>query len=117
MKALGNALGVIEPVDTDDLHAIEDRRLQARCILARLIAGRHLGELLGIDADRKCLGHHRAAVGAQAIAIGTAARFAQYVIAEALHRSDEHTSELQSLMRISYAVFCLKKKNNQTIRT
>src|SRR3546814_9678707 len=33
-------------------------------------------------------------------------------------RSEEHTSELQSLMRISYAVFCLKKKNNtkQTTR-
>src|SRR3546814_8986957 len=31
--------------------------------------------------------------------------------ARALHRSEEHTSELQSLMRISYAVFCLKKKN------
>src|SRR3546814_5449271 len=29
-----------------------------------------------------------------------------------LDRSEEHTSELQSLMRISYAVFCLKKKNN-----
>src|SRR3546814_6851571 len=29
-------------------------------------------------------------------------------------RSEEHTSELQSLMRISYAVFCLKKKNNET---
>src|SRR3546814_2146020 len=29
-------------------------------------------------------------------------------------RSEEHTSELQSLMRISYAVFCLKKKNNIT---
>src|SRR3546814_5965025 len=28
-------------------------------------------------------------------------------------RSEEHTSELQSLMRISYAVFCLKKKNNK----
>src|SRR3546814_5155477 len=28
------------------------------------------------------------------------------------HRSEEHTSELQSLMRNSYAVFCLKKKNN-----
>src|SRR3546814_5823121 len=28
------------------------------------------------------------------------------------HRSEEHTSELQSLMRISYAVFCLKKKMN-----
>src|SRR3546814_10283593 len=33
------------------------------------------------------------------------------------HRSEEHTSELQSLMRISYAVFCLKKKkNNQQIQ-
>src|SRR3546814_3067435 len=30
---------------------------------------------------------------------------------EVSYRSDEHTSELQSLMRISYAVFCLKKKN------
>src|SRR3546814_8625326 len=30
-------------------------------------------------------------------------------------RSEEHTSELQSLMRISYAVFCLKKKNKQGI--
>src|SRR3546814_2221900 len=31
-----------------------------------------------------------------------------------LGRSEEHTSELQSLMRISYAVFCLKKKTNKT---
>src|SRR3546814_2314987 len=30
------------------------------------------------------------------------------------HRSEEHTSELQSLMRSSYAVFCLKKKKNTT---
>src|SRR3546814_2783554 len=30
-------------------------------------------------------------------------------------RSEEHTSELQSLMRISYAVFCLKKKKHNTI--
>src|SRR3546814_2108034 len=33
----------------------------------------------------------------------------------AFWRSEEHTSELQSLMRISYAVFCLKKKKNTTI--
>src|SRR3546814_10423878 len=33
----------------------------------------------------------------------------------ALNRSEEHTSELQSLMRISYAVFCLKKKKKQEI--
>src|SRR3546814_8679466 len=32
-------------------------------------------------------------------------------------RSEEHTSELQSLMRISYAVFCLKKKRKQTEKT
>src|SRR3546814_2418690 len=31
-------------------------------------------------------------------------------------RSEEHTSELQSLMRISYAVFCLKKKKTKTIK-
>src|SRR3546814_2107477 len=34
--------------------------------------------------------------------------------ARLITRSEEHTSELQSLMRISYAVFCLKKKNNET---
>src|SRR3546814_3076713 len=36
--------------------------------------------------------------------------------AAALQRSEEHTSELQSLMRISYAVFCLKKKTKHTNR-
>src|SRR3546814_10904013 len=34
----------------------------------------------------------------------------------ATYRSEEHTSELQSLMRISYAVFCLKKKTTQNSR-
>src|SRR3546814_9499738 len=36
--------------------------------------------------------------------------------AGAVDRSEEHTSELQSLMRISYAVFCLKKKKNNTTK-
>src|SRR3546814_7631394 len=46
-----------------------------------------------------------------------------WVLGQMLHllhpRSEEHTSELQSLMRISYAVFCLKKKNtkNNTLQT
>src|SRR3546814_1347241 len=40
--------------------------------------------------------------------LGLAIGFAGIVV-----RSEEHTSELQSLMRISYAVFCLKKKNNK----
>src|SRR3546814_8645597 len=37
--------------------------------------------------------------------------------AQACRRSEEHTSELQSLMRSSYAVFCLKKKRQKTTRT
>src|SRR3546814_9889529 len=39
--------------------------------------------------------------------------FVALVAKAAAERSEEHTSELQSLMRISYAVFCLKKKNTQ----
>src|SRR3546814_8914329 len=37
------------------------------------------------------------------------------VVLGAAHRSEEHTSELQSLMRISYAVFCLKKKRTKNM--
>src|SRR3546814_5697768 len=51
--------------------------------------------------------------------VGDKAFSTGYDIHEMQHfdRSEEHTSELQSLMRISYAVFCLKKKKNtQTIR-
>src|SRR3546814_2175903 len=43
-----------------------------------------------------------------------AGQFAMY-IDEDQERSEEHTSELQSLMRISYAVFCLKKKKEHII--
>src|SRR3546814_8475306 len=42
------------------------------------------------------------------------ARVSRAVCVPQSHRSEEHTSELQSLMRISYAVFCLKKKNMHT---
>src|SRR3546814_1432291 len=47
-------------------------------------------------------------------------RFASQTVSDerdtvAMSRSEEHTSELQSLMRISYAVFCLKKKNKTHI--
>src|SRR3546814_7099102 len=66
-----------------------------------------------------------AAVGARSLkvdglqkVVGTEKYGADYIPADALWlriirspRSEEHTSELQSLMRISYAVFCLKKKN------
>src|SRR3546814_4455102 len=42
--------------------------------------------------------------------------FGWALLALSVHRSEEHTSELQSLMRISYAVFCLKKQNNHTVQ-
>src|SRR3546814_3725067 len=45
----------------------------------------------------------------------TAARANQIQQATGVTRSEEHTSELQSLMRISYAVFCLKKKKQTLI--
>src|SRR3546814_1713836 len=45
------------------------------------------------------------------IAVGDMADRAVQRVERGAERSEEHTSELQSLMRISYAVFCLKKKN------
>src|SRR3546814_3473007 len=42
---------------------------------------------------------------------------ARVSVSALIFRSEEHTSELQSLMRISYAVFCLKKKNNKSTYT
>src|SRR3546814_1312069 len=68
----------------------------------------------GIDVERLRLGRSRTAGGRVAHVADA------HVAAQALHvllgehvRSEEHTSELQSLMRISYAVFCLKKKKHR----
>src|SRR3546814_978693 len=52
-----------------------------------------------------------------ALAVGLRRVHGEVGVAEQLVRSEEHTSELQSLMRISYAVFCLKKKKNNTLHT
>src|SRR3546814_6274302 len=57
--------------------------------------------------------HHRAAALAVLDTATAPDKLAQAIAgwtAAELERSEEHTSELQSLMRISYAVFCLKKK-------
>src|SRR3546814_5494605 len=58
------------------------------------------------DLDLDGRDHARVGFLGQRLAAGDAAP--QHV-----RRSEEHTSELQSLMRISYAVFCLKKKNKE----
>src|SRR3546814_2603971 len=47
----------------------------------------------------------------------TEARTLEYGFLDVVGRSEEHTSELQSLMRISYAVFCLKKKKPESNNT
>src|SRR3546814_9133290 len=61
---------------------------------------------LGLRHGLRGPGHQRLAVVDRALQLGLGALQGQ--------RSEEHTSELQSLMRISYAVFCLKKKNATT---
>src|SRR3546814_20225871 len=58
-------------------------------------------------------------IGEEPLELGAVGRGIQHrarvrVVQPAEERSEEHTSELQSLMRISYAVFCLKKKKLQT---
>src|SRR3546814_2120869 len=64
-----------------------------------------------VGRERQARQHRRRRQGAVVRPVRHAARG----VAEqaAWFRSEEHTSELQSLMRISYAVFCLKKKKNQ----
>src|SRR3546814_9140235 len=71
----------------------------------RFVAGRFAGFFgFGFGGARFVRG---GAFGAQFLEQG----FAVALETAVLGRSEEHTSELQSLMRISYAVFCLKKKN------
>src|SRR3546814_10255244 len=63
--------------------------------------GQHLAAELRLAPPQ-----HRIDAGNQ---LGRRARLGDVVVAAAVQRSEEHTSELQSLMRISYAVFSLKK--------
>src|SRR3546814_2219965 len=60
---------------------------------------------------------HSAAVCGASGAIRTQAAFGICAYRKTSQRSEEHTSELQSLMRISYAVFCLKKKKTKKYNT
>src|SRR3546814_9196170 len=105
-------------VCSSDLHAgeVDDHLLEVQQYLQAALADlRLIGRVGGVPA--RILQHvalddagQEGAVVAHAdhrvhdrVAIGHAAQV----------RSEEHTSELQSLMRISYAVFCLKKKKNR----
>src|SRR3546814_4712751 len=72
----------------------------------------NLGRLQGaIDAGRLDASKPVDAAALRAAGIVKSAPDGIRLLAKGELRSEEHTSELQSLMRISYAVFCLKKKN------
>src|SRR3546814_2978913 len=75
----------------------------------------HIGDEAAVASDLASLPareaeHHRRDAVFEHRAIGQAVDVAQFLLADVGIRSEEHTSELQSLMRLSYAVFCLKQK-------
>src|SRR3546814_9780888 len=70
-------------------------------------------QVQAIMADASQSSTAEVSIDIQAMTVRSHSCQAQFTLADRhKHRSEEHTSELQSLMRISYAVFCLKKKNN-----
>src|SRR3546814_9904377 len=85
----------IAPIGDEVATAIAGLREQGRTTMVVRMGDRDLGAIGLMDTPRE------------------AARTAIAKLRElGIGRSAEHTSELQSIMRISYAVFCLKKKNN-----
>src|SRR3546814_5591069 len=99
---------LVEQVLDVDLRTKPAEIITRRCVderVGRQVAGRAVD--LGLD---------RADIADATADKGIAEFIARINTRRALRRSEEHTSELQSLMRISYAVFCLKKKKN-TINT
>src|SRR3546814_9400158 len=100
VEQLGGQVGVSIGGHTAQLriepHILHDRQVFVEAKALRHVAGR--------DMDGVIVVHH-----IEARYPGVAAVRHQQSCQDT--RSEEHTSELQSLMRISYAVFCLKKKN------
>src|SRR3546814_8427671 len=89
------------------LHAMNGQAGMAEAHNHRIIAG-------GVDDEfRRNVLHHKTMVASGGKGGGEPIKKHGPVMAYgrglSMHRSEEHTSELQSLMRISYAVFCLKK--------
>src|SRR3546814_7184961 len=98
---------------------LESRDRTRRLLGAGIIVGGQALDLLAVE-DGVALEIGDLALALLAVLVGFGCRQAVGVDDErARLRSEEHTSELQSLMRISYAVFCLKKKkkNNKLPNT
>src|SRR3546814_3360914 len=83
-----------------------ETQVNPQALPAMLFAGVLLeGGVIGYDTNTVTGG-----AGASFLGIGGRTEYRQDTVT--VYRSEEHTSELQSLMRISYAVFCLKKKKH-----
>src|SRR3546814_3284954 len=81
--------------------------------LANFLVGALILLLYSVVARRRLerqMAHQKALVTEKLEAVGMMTSSVAHDFSNLLARSEEHTSELQSLMRISYAVFCLKKK-------
>src|SRR3546814_3074291 len=98
--------------------AMRLRRIAGDAAPVELLLVMHalLAGTLDLNALRALAGPMADAADAQLAAFDASALSdaEQHNVPAAIWRSEEHTSELQSLMRISYAVFCLKKKKNKT---
>src|SRR3546814_8458469 len=95
------------PIGEDDLQAFVDGRLDAeRQVEVAAYLERHADVARRVDGYRR----QRDALRAALAPVAEEPVPPELNLARMIERSEEHTSELQSLMRISYAVFCLKKK-------
>src|SRR3546814_3145222 len=91
----------------------------------RLVPNKNFGMLIeafaqsGLPGSLVIMGEGplRGALEARIMQLGLEGRVHLPGFLENPFRSEEHTSELQSLMRISYAVFCLKKKRKKKLQT
>src|SRR3546814_5804527 len=102
----------LDPVvdrETVHHHDAADRRFVARWVERTHTRYRTLGHLKHIASGKRGIARHRSRARHHVTG-------ALYHPLRQLGRAEEHTSELQSLMRISYAVFCLKKKNTLQLK-
>src|SRR3546814_6317624 len=98
-------------LNIDALQSITNKVNIGSSTVQALAGWNHMDRLLGLQGLNEKPGHLRLAQQLQHQFLGRLS-LQEYAgrLTPPIPRSEEHTSELQSLMRISYAVFCLKKK-------
>src|SRR3546814_6314993 len=107
---IAKAMGVknVISVDIDDAKLAAAKGMGASAVLNSKTAEKAVAELQKIaGGELKAVVDTVGGEATSALALAAIRKGGRYVLV----RSEEHTSELQSLMRNSYAVFCLKKKN------